>query len=184
MPPIIADMPWPPALGEELRRPDGTPVTDPTSGRPVRVLHDQVVVWASLAPPSLAALPAGYPLFPVLIDTGFNDAFLMQERQAEAWMTPAVVARLVTAPVFLRLGAEQIPGRYAALWLHPNVPGTRDPDPAGNPVRLRLPTGATLTPPGSAYSKEKPLLGLLAIRFNRLLLRVDGARERVSIDTP
>jgi hypothetical protein len=71
-----------------------------------------------------------------------------------------------------------------ALWLYPNVPGTRDPDPAASPVRFRLPLGVPLTPPGSAYTKEKPLLGLRAIRFNKLALHLDGNRERVGLDVP
>ena len=64
------------------------------------------------------------------------------------------------------------------------MPGTREPDPNGTPVRLGLPSGAALTPPGSRFAREKPLLGLLAVRFNRLVPRIDGGRERVGIDSP
>jgi hypothetical protein len=182
MPALIADMPWPPDLGEDLRRPDGTLVTDPTSNRPLRVYHDQIVVWASLAP--AASLPAGLPLFPALIDTGYNDGFLMQQRQAEAWMTPAVFAQFSRNGLYLPLGRTGLPCWDADLWVYPNVPGTRDPDPAGAPIRLNLPLGVTLIPPGSAYTKEKPLIGLRAIRFNGLTLRLDGRHRRVWIDTP
>jgi hypothetical protein len=184
MPPVIVDMPWPPVTGEDLVRPDGTPVIDPTSGRPFRVYHDQLVVWVSLAPRPLAALPPGYPLFPVLLDTGFNDAFLMQERQTEAWMTPAVFAQLTPNGKYLTIGPDRIENREAALWLHPNVAGTREPDSSGRPVRLTLPTGATLTPPGCVVTREKPLLGVLAIRFNKLTIRIDGHAQRVWIDMP
>ena len=170
MPPVIVDMPWPPDVGEDLLRPDGTPLTDPISGRPVRVYHDQIVVWVSLAMPTMTALPPGFPVFPIVIDTGFNDAFRMQERQAEAWMTPAVISGLTPNAKYLRIGTEAISGRDAVLWLHPNIPGAQ-PDLSGLPVPLRLPLGAILTPPGSAVTKEKPLLGLRAIRFNKLTLR-------------
>lgn len=71
-----------------------------------------------------------------------------------------------------------------SLWLYPNVPGTRDPDPTAAPLWLNLPLGIPLTPPGSAYTKEKPLLGLRAFRFGRLSLRIDGAHQRVSLDAP
>jgi len=184
MPPVIVDMPWPPDTGEDLVFPDGMPVTDPTSGRPFRVRHDQIILWASLTPRTVVALPPGFPMFPVLLDTGFNDAFLMQQRQAEVWMTPSGIAQLPLSGSDLVVGSARIPGREAILWLHPNVPGTREPDLNGTPVRLGLPIGAALTPPGSAYAREKPLLGLLAVRFNRLVLRIDGGRERGGIDSP
>ena len=184
MPPVIVDMPWPPDAGEDLLRPDGTPVTDPTSQRTLRVYHDQLVVWASLAPRPLVALPAGYPIFPLLIDTGFNDAFLMQERQAEEWMTPGVVSQLAPNGKHLSVGSERIASRDAALWLYPNVPGSRAPDLSGSPIRLALPIGAVLTPPGSVATREKPLLGLRAIRFNGLSVRIDGRLTRVWIDSP
>ena len=184
MPRVILDQPWPPDVGEDLRRPDGTLVVCPTTGRPFRVYHDQLVVWVSLAPRLLAVLPPNYPLFPVLFDTGFNNAFLMQERQAEDWLTPPFFAQLRPNRKYLAVGPERIENRDAALWLHPNIPGTRAPDLAGTPVRLALPSGATLTPPNSAATKEKPLLGLLAIRFNRLTVHIDGQAQRVGIDTP
>ena len=125
----------------------------------------------------------GY-VIPVVLDTGFNDTFLMQQRQVEAWLTPAFLASVGKTGQELPIGRERIPGWDMALWLYPNVPGTRDPDPAGAPVRLRLPVGMTLTPPGSAYTKEKPLLGLRAVRLNDLSLRIDGHLRRVWLDAP
>ena len=71
-----------------------------------------------------------------------------------------------------------------ALWIYPNVAGTRDADPAAAPVWIDLPLGVTLTPPGSAYTKEKPLLGLRAVRLNDLSLRIDGRLRRVWLDAP
>ena len=184
MPAVIVDLPWPPDVSADLRRPDGSPVVDPGSGAPLRAYHDQLFLWVSLAPPRLPALPPGYPLFPVLLDTGFNDAFLMQERQAEAWMTPAALARLRPNGKNLYYGSEKIEGRAADLWLHPNVPGTRDLDPGRGPVRLRLPLGATLSRPGSPATREKPLIGLRLIRHNGLTVRLDGLARRVWVDTP
>lgn len=64
------------------------------------------------------------------------------------------------------------------------MPGTRDPDPAGAPVWIDLPLGVPLTPPGSAYTKEKPLLGLRAVRVNGLSLRLDGRLGRAWLDAP
>jgi hypothetical protein len=184
MPPVIVDQPWPPDVGEDLRRPDGTHVIDPQNNRPLRVYHNQIIVWAKFTAGPKIKPGGGATLFPILIDAGFNESFLMQERQAEAWMSPAVFATFNKSGNRCKLGREILPLWDIALWLYPNVPGTRDPDPSGAPVWLDLPHGVPLTPPGSAYTKEKPLLGLRAVRFNRLALRIDGAAQRVCLDTP
>lgn len=183
MPAVIVDQPWPPDAGEDLRRPDGTTVPDPATGRPLRVLHDQIIFWVSLTPRGLPS-PAGFPVIPAVFDTGFNDSFLIREEQAEGWLTPAAVARLPRNRNALLLDGQQVRGRDSDLWLYPNVPGSRDPDPAGTPVRLLLPLGAWLIPPTVKVSKDKPLLGLPAIAHNGLTVRIDGLARRVGVDTP
>ena len=76
---IIEDMPWvTDDAGEEIRLPNGYPLVCPTTNRALRIWHDQILVWVSLAPVGLSSLPPGYPLFPVVVDIGFNDSFLMQ----------------------------------------------------------------------------------------------------------
>jgi hypothetical protein len=47
----------------------------------VEVLHDQIVFWASLTPLGTAAPVNEAGRFPVVIDTGFNDTFLIREAQ-------------------------------------------------------------------------------------------------------
>lgn len=183
MPAVIVDQPWPPDAGEDLRRPDGSPLIDPLTGRPFRVLNDQLVVWVCLAPRRMPA-PTGLQPFPVVLDTGFTNTFLMQQEQAEAWASPGLVAGLTANRNGLPLIGGTIRGRDADLWLFPNVPGTRNPDPAGSPVRLELPKGAWLSPPNFPGSKEKPLLGLRAIAFNRLTVHIDGLARTLGIDTP
>src|SRR5438046_2212725 len=108
MPPVIVDMPWPPDPTRDIRRLDGTPVIDPATRQPLRAYHNQILLWASLAPDALTTLPPAFPMFPVLIDTGFTDDFLMQQRQAEEWMTPAVFARPRQNRYQLTLGPEKI----------------------------------------------------------------------------
>jgi hypothetical protein len=184
MPPIIVDQPWPPDTGEDLRRPNGQLVVCPTLSRPLRVYHDQIIVWGTLTRNSFTMPLPSAVLFPIVLDTGFNDAFLMQRRQVEAWLAPAFLAGASLTGDSLAVGRERILGWDLALWLYHNVPGTRDPDPAASPVWIDLPLGVPLTPPGSASTKEKPLLGLRAIRFNRLTLSIDGQRERVWLDAP
>jgi hypothetical protein len=183
MPPLIVDQPWPPDAGEDLYRPGGTPVTDPTTGRQLRAYRDQIILWAVLSPGGVAPPPGAAP-FPVVLATGYNDGFLMQERQAEAWTPPAVFAQFSRTNRVLLFGSHPIPRWDAALWLYPNLPGTRDPDPAAVPVLVDLPDGAPLTRPGSPATREKPLLGLRAVRFSGLTVRIDGMFLSVSIDAP
>jgi hypothetical protein len=184
MPPVIVDQPWPPDTGEDLRHPNGQLVVCPTLGRPLRASHDQIIVWATLTSgPSVVPAPTD-PLFPVVLDTGFNDSFLMQRHQAEVWLSPTLVLGAGYTGYALQVGREQIPGLTLALWLFPNVPGTRAPDVSGSPLWVALPIGVPLTPLGSGGTKEKPLLGLRAIRFNKLSLHIDGQRGCVSLDAP
>lgn len=183
MPAVIVDQPWPPDVPTDLRRPDGSAVLDPTTAKPLRVSHDQLIVWVSLTPRRLPS-PAGFPVIPAVFDTGFNDSFLIREEQAQGWLTPTAVARLPRNRNALLLDGQQVRGRDSDLWLYPNVPGTRDPDLAGTPVRLLLPLGAWLIPPTVKVSKDKPLLGLLAVAHNGLTVRLDGLARRVWVDTP
>jgi hypothetical protein len=183
MPTIIQDMPWVnDPNGEELRLPDGRPLICPITHGPVRIRQDQPVVWASLAPWKFTSLPPDFPVFPLLIDIGFNDSFLMQRQQAWNWMTPAVCKELPENGQRFPVHDERIINRHAALWLHPNVPGSRDRDPDAIPVRLRLDFGATLAPPGR-YARPLPLLGMRAIWFNGLTLCIDGWLLRMWLDT-
>jgi hypothetical protein len=110
MPPIIVDQPWPPDTGEALRGPNGQLVVCPTLGGPLRVYHDQIIVWGTLTRTAFTVPAPGAVLFPILIDTGFNDSFLMQRRQAEAWLTPAFLAGVGLTGRGLPLGRERIPG--------------------------------------------------------------------------
>jgi hypothetical protein len=50
------------------------------SGKPF-----QVVCWVSLTAAGLPVCPPGARRFPVVLDTGFNDNFLIQEQQFVAW---------------------------------------------------------------------------------------------------
>lgn len=183
MPPVIVDMPWPTA-NEEVRLPDGSPLVCPTAGRPLRLLHDQIAVWASLTPADWQAPAAGLHVFPLIIDTGFNEYLLLQGAQAGAWLPAQVRLALRRNGRFFPVRDERIENWAALLWIYPNVPGTRALDLGASPVRLELPDGATLAPVGSRYCREKPLLGMRTITSNRLTLRIDGARQRIWLDTP
>ena len=88
-------------------------------------------------------------------------------------MTPGVCSQLLPNGFVLPVPNATIQNRRAAVWMYPNRGGTRDIDPTELPVPLEMQFGVTLAPPGP-YSREKPLLGMRAIRHNGLQLRVDG----------
>ncbi len=184
MPPIIQDMPWiTDDVGEVIHLPNGRVLQCPITKQPLKIWHDQIMVWASLAPLSLLSPPPDFPVFPLLIDSGFNDSFLMQARQAWSWMTPTVCRQLPQNRHRLPVQNAYLPNRSAAVWIYPNQPGSRDPSTHVLPVRLELEFGVTLVPPGP-YAREKPLLGVRAIRYNKLNIRINGQHQRVWIDIP
>ena len=176
MPQLIRNLPFgPPAPGESLQLPDGTSL-------PVR--RDAIIVWVSVTAIDQLTLPPDSPRFPAVVDTGFNDSFLMQFAQLVAWGPPGIRTSLFRNGSALRVAGELIDLWEAAVWLHPNRAGTREPDAAGTPFALDLPNGIALSPPGSQAGRELPLLGMLAIRFSNLRVEIDGQRELVNIFVP
>jgi hypothetical protein len=54
-------------------------------GPVVTIKHHQIIVWVSITQAGLAEFPPRAPRFPAVLDTGFNDTFLLQEQQFTAW---------------------------------------------------------------------------------------------------
>jgi hypothetical protein len=107
----------------------------------------------------------------------------MQTLQAFHWLTPAICDRLPLNGYCLPVRNATLPNRDATVWLYPNLPSSRNLDQSASPFPLDLEFGATLAPPGP-YARDKPLLGMQAIRFNKLRIRIDGDVQRVSIELP
>jgi hypothetical protein len=157
----------------------GAPFLDEI-GQPLQVFHDQIVFWASLTPVGHAPPVGEAGCFPVVIDSGFNDSFLIREAQLRVWTGLSPTALHVNSHG-LRISGQLTLTRYEAeLWVHPNKPGLRDP--LGVPaVRLDLPDGIAVWPDSFPGAKRLPLLGLRALRWQGLGLSIDGARCRVSL---
>jgi hypothetical protein len=163
-----------------LLLPDGEPFLDET-GQPLDILHDQIVFWGSLTPHGAATPPGEAGRFPVDIDTGFNDTFLIGEAQLRKW-TGMTLANLIPSGSALRVSGRLTIAMYEAdLWLHPNKPGVRDPA-AVPAVRLELPDGIAVWPDVVPGGRRLPLLGLRALRWLGLRLSVDGATRLVSLE--
>jgi hypothetical protein len=77
--------------------------------------------------------------------------------------------------------------RMANLWLHPNVPNTREAS-GKPPLRMELSTGIiVMRPPGSAELDDRPrlpLLGFRALYQANLQLALNCRKCRLSIRTP
>jgi hypothetical protein len=83
-----------------------------------------------------------------------------------------------------RFAGREFPLRDAAIWIHPNRPGSRDAFDGRPPYRLHLPRGIMVWPREIRGARRLPLLGLYAIREAGLLVSINGRRRRVGLRTP
>jgi hypothetical protein len=116
------------------------------------------------------------PPFPAVLDTGHSHNVSITGSQLANWagLRPRQLRRIGTT----RLKGETLWQLQGELRLHRNVPGTRELGEGSLP--LVLDEGFTLAPEGSS---RLPLIGLRAIVGNRLTLRIDGRRRRVTLST-
>lgn len=150
-------------------------------GPVVTLKHHQIMVWVSLTPSELATPPTPLPRFPAILDTGFNDTFLMQEAHLRSWA--GLAPDDVTVLDFITVSGRELPLLDADVWIHPNSPGHRDQISRGVPFRLELSTGIGLTP-FSMSTPRLPLLGMLALRRAKLHLHVDFESCHISLHSP
>jgi hypothetical protein len=154
-------------------------------GRLVSVLPFQAVVWVSVAPKGPEPFDPRTPRIPAVVDLGFNGTFAIREEQLREWagVDPRLFPRLRRT----RLRGAPTDARLANLWLHPNVPRTRDPSGRA-PFRLELFKGIFVLGPPERPGEEDhrpqlPLLGIYALHRANLKLIVDCGPCRLSIRT-
>ena len=176
MPRILRDPPFGP-------NPHATPLPVP-GGRTIPYRQDRIIVWVSVAGIDTASLPPDSPRFPAVLDTGFNNVFLISALQLIRWGPPGIHAAVFRNGSALSYVGTRLELFDASVWVHPNVPGRIEPDPGEQPFQLSLPNGIAVAPPGTPAERELPLIGLMAIRFSDLRIEIDGARERVAIIAP
>jgi hypothetical protein len=146
--------------------------------------RDAIILWVSVTAIDQLTLPPDSPRFPAVLDTGFNDSFLMQSAQLTAWGPSEITTAIYRNGSALAVGGETIDLWDVAVWLHPNLPGSRSPGDSGGAYPLELPNWIALTPTSSRVSPVLPLLGMLAIRFCNLRVEIDGEREAVNLFVP
>jgi hypothetical protein len=153
------------------------------NGPAIQIQHDQIAVWVSIGRVAQTGSPTASQRFPALIDLGFNGSFLLREDHVNQWAK-------------IQLGEENFPflDSYRAygddiaifagdVWLYPNIPGFRDQFAITLPLRLDLIKGIAVAP-ASMTQFRLPLLGVSALRKNRLRLLVNGEKRYISLRTP
>jgi hypothetical protein len=154
------------------------------NGPVIEILHHHLVFWASVSPDGLTELPSNAPHFPVVLDTAFNDNFLIQEQQLSSWagIDWRNLVQVNSLTLYKDSDRErQVPLREADLWIHPNLPGFRDQFASIPPFRLELRSGIAVSDiPGTP---RLPLFGTLALKRAKLRVLINGYRCHFSIHT-
>jgi hypothetical protein len=133
-----------------------------------QVWRNQIVVWVSV---NDATRP-----FPAILDTGHSHNFALTHRQLLQW-SGAELRQIGEATV----DRETVPQFAADVHIHCNLPGRHGL--RGNTYLLAMDQGISVMPDGHIAAPRLPLLGLRAILSNRLSLRIDGKRRRVTLRT-
>ena len=151
------------------------------SGEKVVIKSRQIIVWVAVTLPEIEKPPTPEERFPVVLDTGFNDSFLIREQHLFAW-TQIDSSQLPTVSSLTVYGRR---ARVvdAALWLFRNVPGTRDDLMSTTPDRVDVDNGIAICP--TSFDQPRlPLLGLRTLRVANLRLSLDGATATVTLEAP
>jgi hypothetical protein len=141
----------------------------------------QIIVWVSITARTVLELPPQTARLPAILDTGHSHHFSIDERHLADW---AQVERnlLVQRRTIIVKGAP-IPLHAAAVWLHPNQPGSRDGFANRLPYRLELREGIAVYPREHHFPRL-PLLGLRALVHNKLHFTLDPERHVINLRTP
>jgi len=148
-------------------------------GEAVRIKAHQIVAWASLTLSPAHQATTETPRLPVILDTGNTQSFSIRESHLRRWagIEPALLRRLGTT----RHGGRVFPLHAAGLWLHRNRPGERDAFAEQSPYFIQCEAGVVVHPDHAPGAPRLPLFGLRALEENRLHLKVNAARRRVSL---
>lgn len=148
------------------------------NGAAVAIRSHQIALWVSISEPDVLELPPSAPRFPAILDTAFNDNFLLQEQQLVDWARLDPKALQQTDA--MRIYGEAIPVFAANVWIHMNLTGFRDQFSPRLPFCLELSRGIGVGRP-PLNMPRLPVLGLRGLERNRLQILIDAARLQVSI---
>jgi hypothetical protein len=151
-------------------------------GPAVTIKHHQIILWVSVTRPHAPGLPVNAGRFPAVLDTGFNDNFLLQEEHLVRWA--GLAPQDLPQVDFLAAAGQRIPLHDADVWLHPNRPGFRDQFSGAPPFCLELDSGIGVWPSGLPGARRLPLLRLRGLRRADLQLWIDCQKCQVWLRTP
>jgi hypothetical protein len=120
--------------------------------------------------------------FPVVLDTGFNDNFLIREQHLIDWA--GIAPQEMPVVGHLQVEGQQLPLRDADVWLHPNRPGFRDELAARPPFCMEMDTGIAVWPTGMPGARRLALLGMRALHVAGLEVFLDCPKCLVTVRTP
>ena len=149
-------------------------------GERVRLRANQIIVWITLTRPRLKEPnPAALP-FPAIPDTGHTHTFSIQHRHLAEW---AGIGPDGLPPVgHVRERGHRIQLRLANIWVHPNVPRSRDRLADRPPHPVGADRGIAIHPAGVEFPRL-PILGLRAVADNDLVLLVNGHHKETTLRT-
>jgi hypothetical protein len=159
---------------------DGRDLT--IQGRSYRPGRRRAVVSVSIAEVGTTGPGPSRPVFPAVIDTGFNGAFALRLEHLTKWA--GYDLRSFTRLGFANSTRGFIERVGANIWLYRNVRGSRELV-RNNPLLIEIDGGIQVLlppPPGAVDARpEEPLIGMRALITNQLELRVDGKRRQFSL---
>jgi hypothetical protein len=147
----------------------------------ILVKPHQIIVWLSISPADMVEWDPRTPAFPAILDSGNNFTLSIFTSQLMQWA--GIRPELLRVLGRIREGGRHYPRHEADVWLHPNVPGTRERQAGSRPCRLTLEKGLAVYPDSVSLPPHLPLLGLQALTENELHLTVDGAQQLVWLRT-
>ena len=163
---ILSRLPFSEAHSE-VSTPDGIAAVKPY----------QIIVMVSITTRSVAELDSGAPRIPAILDTGHNHYLAIRREQLDRW------ARLSGSERGqIRVGGVRLPLLPANVWIHPNLPGTRE-TAVRPPFKIEVEEGIAVYPSGVANPTRLPTLGLRGLARNSLKLVIDGKRCAVTLKT-
>jgi hypothetical protein len=149
-------------------------------GGTVSVLPFQIVLSTSITRRAERALHPRAPRFPALLDTAFNNTFLIREEHLIRWAG----LQLQHFPPVDEITAygQKVPVVRANVWLQPNVPGKREDDTQRPPFCIQLDPGIAVCPRGMTQPRL-PLLGMRALFVADLQMSFHWRKLRFSLRT-
>lgn len=156
------------------------------SGQLIAIRRFQPVVWISISLPAVADLPLSTASFPAVIDTGFNQTLLIQDRHLEQWAGIRAADLRVFPSESAQYGGQVWRFRIADIWLRPNIAGQAEVEPQSPAYCLETHPGI-LVLSLSEREQRLPVLGMRALARNRVQLTAEfptPAQGFLSIQVP